>query len=266
MSDDILSKEEIEEILRESKKDKYSDPRILMFGVKKTSIFRLSRKTGLILVFGNEYIGYNHIIDRHSRTSRIPYWKGGKIGEPSKLPLGIAPIQYLDVAGQIFNAENRKEAKLGSANDFDVYEGIISYKDSKISLRLVTYKGTGIIQTLYPIDKQPKTALRQLRRGFVSEATYSTKNCMQSFEFSYFDERNLERFKVILRCSEYTLRQSWYVQVNDNYGRGSLTTKIKEESVAKTMNLHTRMVILDFSDTTWIEKELKLMMSDNYDY
>ena len=62
MREETLTKEEIEEILAESKKDKYSDPSILMFGFKKTSIFRLSRQTGLILIFGNEHIGYNQAV------------------------------------------------------------------------------------------------------------------------------------------------------------------------------------------------------------
>ena len=95
--EDILSNEEIEEILEESRKEKYSDSRMILFGLSKTSIFKLSRETGLILIMGNEHIGYNHIIERHSLTSRKPYWKDGKIGEPSKLPLGVAPIQYLSI-------------------------------------------------------------------------------------------------------------------------------------------------------------------------
>lgn len=266
MREDILTKEEIEEILEESKKEKYSDSRILMFGLKKTSIFRLSRKTGLILIFGNENIGYNHIIDRHSQTSRMPYWKDGKIGGPSKLPLGIAPIQYLDFAGQIFRVENKQDPKVDSSSDFDVYEGSIFYRDSKISLRLVTYKGTGIIQTLYPIDKQPKKVLRNLRRGFVSSAIFYDRDALQMFEFSYYDECDIERFRIILRCSEHSLRQRWYVQVNDGRGVGKLTTLLKEELVTKKMSFHRRMTVIDFSDTGWIERELKKMIKTSYEF
>lgn len=55
--EDILTIEEIEEILEESKKEKYSDPRTILFGLKKTSIFKLSRETGLILVMGMSTLG-----------------------------------------------------------------------------------------------------------------------------------------------------------------------------------------------------------------
>ena len=46
--EDLLTKSEIRDILSESKNQRYSDPNVVILGFKKTSIFKLSRKSGLI--------------------------------------------------------------------------------------------------------------------------------------------------------------------------------------------------------------------------
>ena len=262
-----MSNEEIEEILEESRKEKYSDPRMILFGLKKTSIFKLSRETGLILVMGNEHIGYNHIIERHSLTSRKPYWKDGKIGEPSKLPLGVAPIQYLTIAGKIFKPENKNYEKNSNPELFDVYIGDFKYRNqATLQLKLITYKGTGIIQTMYPLTKRKEKVLRNLRRGFISKGTYNDKSGIKTYEMSYFDEQEIERFKVILRSLEFERLDKWYVQVNDEKGIGRLTALVREEALEYRIEVPFRMTILDFLDITWLEKEIKKMINNKYDF
>lgn len=265
-SPEILTKEEIAEILKESENEKYSDPKVMMHGTKKNSIFLLSRKSSLILVYGNSVTGYNHIYDRHSQMSRMPFWEGGKIGLPSKFPIEVAPIQYLEIAAKIYSPGKRKERKPNDMAAFDVYEGTIEHKNSRFGLRLVTYGGTGIIHTLYPTFRQPKLHIRSLRRGFVSDATYYPNKGLQTFAFSYFDNRNVEIFKVIIRTSEFSFNEKWYVQVNDENGVGILTTLLKQEELSQIIQFQFRLANLDFTDNRWIERALKQMILNKYKF
>jgi hypothetical protein len=50
MDEVLLTDEEIIQIIEEAKKAEYSNPSILHLGGNTTSIFRVSLKTGLILV------------------------------------------------------------------------------------------------------------------------------------------------------------------------------------------------------------------------
>jgi len=267
MEPDKLTKSEIEEIVEESKKEKYSDTQLIGFGRGRTSIFRLSRETGLILIVGDEFTGYNHIIKRHSVTSRVPYWKDGKIGEPTKLPIEIAPIQYLNVAGQVFNPENKSVIKNNDPGIFDVYTGSVRYNQGyTFDLRLVTYKDTGIIHTMYPTTKRKEKVLRNLRHGFVSKASNNILRGIHTYEFAYFDEKNVERYKVILRSFEFQSLARWYIQANDSYGMPLLTTLLKETPFKSEMTVPSRMATIDFSDVSWIEKEIKKMMKGTFSF
>lgn len=83
---------------------------------------------------------------------------------------------------------------------------------------------------------------------------------------SYFDETDVERFKIILRSFQYSRIDKWYVQVNNEQGVGQLTTFIKEIPIEYKMEVPVKMTSLDFSDVTWIEKEIKKMIKMVYNF
>lgn len=267
--EELLTEDEIILIIDESKNDRYSDSsRIYPVGLK-TSIFKVSRKSGLILVHGNEDTGYNHIFNRHSQWSRMPYWKEGEIGNPTKFKLSVAPIDYLTVADAIFL--HHDVARKNVNNQFDVYEGKFRHRDNEeIPYRLLTYKDTKIVHTLYPkqapSNKSKKPKLKNLRQGFAGNCSEDMRSGIQYFEYSYYNQKDVEIFKVILRSILAERKEKWYIQVNDTEGNGIVTTIIKTEPLTQRIELPFRVSPFTFSNVSWIEVEIAKIIRGDFSF
>lgn len=119
---------------------------------------------------------------------------------------------------------------------------------------------------MYPLAKRKEKILRNLRQGFISNTSYNDMYGIATFEISYIDEQEIERYKVILRSLESERLDKWYVQVNDEVGIGRLTTLVRTEAMKHRIEMPFRMTMLDFSDVTWLEKEIKTMINNKYDF
>lgn len=270
MKEDLLTDKEIKEVLEEAKNPIYAKLNYLNLGKRKTSIFKLSLKTGLILINGNHSTGLEHIINRHSLMSRIPYWnEEGKIDNPTKFDLDLAPIEYIHVAEKIYKPENLNNDKNKRKEIFDTYICNLKLKNSPaLEFTLVTYKNTGIVHTLFiSSNKKPfnKKKVLNLRQGWVS-SSYEGMSCIETYEMSYFDIDNIERYKVILKSDIVNGIDKWYVQVNSKDGAPKLTTLIKQEERGNQPPFQFRMTQIDFSNITWIEQIIKKIMQGEYEF
>lgn len=270
MEEDLLTEEEIKHIIEEAKKPEYSQPNLLHLGTKKTSIFRFSAKTGLILVNGNHWTGREHIDLRHSQASRMPYWeKEGKIGNPSKFPLELVPISYLFIADQIYNSSNLNLEKNKRPDVFDTYIGYARFTNlPETEYTLLVYKGTKIIHTFYVSEnKKPfnKKKVLDLRQGWAS-GSIDFMSGKEFFKISYFDNKNIELYKIILVINKIKFTETWYVQINSEIGSPILTTLIRIDKNISKLELPFRMIRLDISNLTWIEKEIKKMVDGKFEF
>lgn len=234
MTENLLSTEEIAQVLLEAQNPEYSDPLLLHLESKKTSIRNVYGR--LILVHGNHSTGYRHIADRHTLTSRIPYWDSeGKLDNPSRFPLGMTSFQFVQAASQIFKEENKNELKNKRPELFDCYIGNFKYHDGpELQCTLLTYTQTGIIHSFFiSNNRKPfnKKKVLDLRQGWITTATHDLVRCIKTFEMPYFDRQNVEVFKVIIRNLEVDGIARWYIQVNAPGGQPLLTTFIKEEKI-----------------------------------
>ena len=270
MTEDLLNVDEIREILIEAKNPQYTDPFILNLGRKKTSIFRVSKNTGLILINGNKWTGRVHIDCRHNLTSRIPYWdKNGKIGNPSKFNLKLITVSYMQIADQIYKSYNLNKKKNHRPEDFEVYIGKASYMEiPEVEYTLVLYKNTKIIHSLYvSSNKKPfnKKKTLDLRQGWIS-GSYNVMDCIQTFMVPYYDSNNNVKFKIIIRYDEVSYIDKWYIQINFDNGEPKLTTFIKSNCNTSRTSFQSRLSQLDFSNVTWIEKIIKKMIQGKFKY
>jgi hypothetical protein len=270
MDQELFNIEELRQIAEEAQNPIYSEPNLIHLGSKKLSIIGVAQTNGLIMAYGNEWTGYKHIIDRHSLTSRNPYWnENNKMDNPTKFSLRLAPIEYLDVASQIFKPENKDSENNKNPQIFDVYTGTCKYRDGKeIEYRLITYKDSKVIHTLFINgNKKPfnKKKILNLRQGWVN-ASHDIKNCIQTLHFKYFDHNNIALFEVVLRYSEVKKSEKWYIQVNLEDGSPYLTTLIKESEVESELPVPFKMNRLDFSDVSWIEKVIKKIIEGRYEF
>lgn len=269
--EELLSKEEIEAILKESKHPRYSAPNTIFFTLKKTHIFSYSSESGLIIIQGNEDTGLEHIQLRHSKTSNKPYWKeGNKLENQSRLMLGLAPFQYISVASEIYKPENRSDEKNRRPELFDVYIGEYTHKNNlSVEYTLITYKNTGIIHTFFVSDnKKPfnKKKILDLRRGWSYGTSYPTQQ-KQVLKTPYYDPNNFEIVSVIINYSEITNIEEWIIKLNSTETNPEVKIKVAEkERIVHPIfgnDAGTRIIQLNYiDDPSWIEKHIKQILKE----
>lgn len=270
MEENLFSIEDLQAISIEAQNPIYSIPNLFHFGEEKLSIIGVSQSTGLIMANGNEWTGYKHIIERHSLTSRKPYWtEPNKIDNPTKFSLTLPPVQYLDVASLIFKPQNKTLSGNKNPEIFDVYIGSCNDKSGqKIQYKLVVYKNFKVIHTLFVNDNQKpfnKKKILNLRQGW-SDFTYNLLTGIQQFEFQYFDANNIALFKVIVRIFEFQRLEKWYVQVNLKDGTPFLSTLIKQETITTILPPQFRISHIDFGEITWVEKIIKKIIDNKFSF
>jgi hypothetical protein len=264
MDETILTNEEIESILQKSKNEEYSNPLIFNLTNQKTGIIKVNKTNGLILIYGNKHIGYNHIIERHSLTSRKQYWNNdGHLEDPTKFSLKIAPKDYLDIASAIYKTANINNKNNKLPQIFEIYEGEFRLiKDEATKYRLIVYKESKIIQSLFPIGKKihNKKNIIPLRQGWFN-STFSARSEIETHEMPYFDQNDIPLYVVIIRYLPALEKEKWYIQINQNDGTPFLTKEIKTKTKQRTF--YNTVKFIDFENFEWVEKIIKELMNEN---
>jgi hypothetical protein len=102
---------------------------IISIGGKLTDIINLSAHHGLILIYGNEETGFEHIRMRHELYSGQTYWKTSedgttKLDYPSKFaPHSIPIIDYIAIADALYAEEFLNIVGNKVPEMFDFFEG-----------------------------------------------------------------------------------------------------------------------------------------------
>ncbi|WPU91717.1 hypothetical protein SNE25_20575 [Mucilaginibacter sabulilitoris] len=203
----LLTQEEIANIevraqsMQELRKENY-----FAIGGTLTAIMNLSPANGLILIGGNEDTGFEHIRLRHELYSGRTYWRNDdpdlvKLDYPSKFgPTSIPVFSYVELADALYKAEFYKASSNNEPDLFDVYDGmpeIISAENRRF--KLVLYKGTKIIHTLYPTNAKytvKKPSGFALHKGGVS-VQYNTMTGLVTVTIPYFDHLKVKCYSAI---------------------------------------------------------------------
>ena len=169
----LLTKEEINEIKAEFEIERefLSDfsRKIYKSSYPITEILSISSKN-LIMIKGNSDTGYDHIRERHNFFTTKIYTKkkqNGEIGfqNQSKFPNNIAPIDFLKIANDIYSPENEVIDNLNEgAKYFDLYLSSVTFPDFEKpeSVRLLVYKNTKIIHSLFPVRDTFSRKIKQI--------------------------------------------------------------------------------------------------------
>lgn len=229
----LLTKDELDEIIKESKKYDYTDYKEGFFGRKSTDIIRQDKETKLIITKGNEYTGYEHIINRHFGSEMKFYWNTNidqqkiKLNNPTIFRGNIVPYTILKYAQQIF----KPSLKIVSLNEgFDIFEGSVNYgKDNcTVKSRLLTYKNFPIVHTFYIsqlANYKNKNKLNKYFRGNFSAKNDYFNNIVK-YNCTFFDSTRKEVFE--------------YIQIEDNH-KLELLIQISINGVS--YNVHSEKLI-----------------------
>lgn len=262
-----LSYKETQEVLEEVENPEYSNPKIIHIKKTRLSIFRYNKESGLILIYGDEFVGLEHIITRHSLLSRDREWNdnGSLKEEATKFSADITQANYMKIAKYIYKEENKNEKDNKNSELFDLYEGYYNISaEEKIKCNLLIYKNTGIIHTLYPIYKNKykkynKKRTLQLKQSFCNE-NLNLETDIHTLSWSYKNQDKIEMFKVIIRKVESSDIEYWHIQKNTLEGVPFYTTLTEIEKPSKQLDfgsLSTYMNYHNKENIEWIEKEIK---------
>ncbi|MDO6599724.1 hypothetical protein [Tenacibaculum sp. 1_MG-2023] len=241
----LLTLTELEKIEFFSEKNQqFKDPFLLNITQKYSDIMKISPINGLILIKGNEFTGFEHIRTRHEQWISSPNWaeytdnlgeKKIRLQNQSLFRKDSTPFfDYCNIADSIYNKENLNLEQNKNKDKFDLYIGYHKHiESSNTKYKLVLYKDTKIIHTLYPqSDKNnPKKVkgFNLLRKGITG--SWETKNCIIEIKIPYINKENKIIYLIVIRKSPYNNLEKAYIQINHKNEKPWKTVIIGERKI-----------------------------------
>lgn len=122
-----------------------------------TKVLKVSNVNNLILIKGNRDTGYLHIRMRHNYWSIEIYPLEKNFQFPSAFPKDVQPRFFIDIADIIYSSGKLIENNSHEGKDmFDLYVGnyFFETEQKEEEVRLLLYKGTKIIHTLFVVSSR----------------------------------------------------------------------------------------------------------------
>lgn len=220
--DSTLNAEELHQVTVDSLNPKYKNPQLLNFCRHKTDISRVSEANDLILINGNKKTGLVHINNRHNRIYNVPFWNKSKdkdnykLDNPSKFSSSNSTyFDYIKIADELYGQKSSCKSNSTKTKYYDVYEGNVCSKHSgSIPYRLVLYKNTKVIHTLYPTsNKFTPDRIINFHKSFAS-LSMNFGNSISTIEIPYSNHNGTNIYKAIFQFNCVNKTEKLYIQRN----------------------------------------------------
>lgn len=234
----LLTTEEIELVCKEGANPILRLPYILNTGSAHTSIYKVTTKNALIFIKGNEHTGFEHILNRHNYFTLKNFWKEGpkmesdnktRLDNPSKFNRTSIPIKdYIDIADSIFDDANLNVAKNNRPDVFDIYDGDFEHNEGKIvKYRLVVYKGTRIVHSLFPTTKAfTRDKVINYAKGAVTASINNEPFIL--FKIPYHNDKNRIVFCILIRKYLKEKKEECFIEAYDETEQIIITHRVGE--------------------------------------
>jgi hypothetical protein len=234
----LLTKEEIELVCKTGSNPILRHPDVINFGNAHTTIYKVTTNNALIFIKGNKHTGFEHIHERHDFFSFKHFWKVEpnmksdnkiRLDNPSKFSSKSIPIlDYTKIADEVFKPANLNVAGNKRPEVFDVYDGVFLYRDEqKINYRLVLYKGTRIVHSLFPTDKIfNREKVINYAKGSVT-ATIGNEPYLL-IKIPYHDHKQRVAFRILIRKYLKQKKEECFIEALDENGNNILTHRVGE--------------------------------------
>lgn len=277
MHEDLLTQEEIQLVIVEAKKPEWGNPNLMGLDSKKTSIFRISLPSGLIMIRGNKYTGLDHIDERHRFGQQT--WREDKdeLSVSSEFRFGVSPFDFIHIAESVYKPNNKRSDLNKRPDEFDLYVGTHIYKNGDpADFRLLTYKGTSIIHALFPVKtgnprekllskKQHKELLKY--RECAVGMTFDARGSLHTYTIPYKNKVGQEIFKLVIRGIDRYPFERWYVQINEGNSAYLQTVFIKEVVLRLPVEHgFIRSIFISDGSKIFAEVAALAILSNKFDY
>lgn len=253
----LLTRKEIYEVLQSvAYNPMLSDPNIFFSDINnKKGVMRITPKNKLILIYGDEHTGFTHINNRHNYWSQEAYWKKNNVNQldtPSKFEKTLLPIKdYVEIIDNLYCQKNINLEKNNKPELFDLYFGNASssnLKDAKYKMLL--YKGTKIVHTLYPTSDKNKKKILDYRRGKPQGKQEKTHTVIS---IPYYDRDN----KVIISCELIWINdiKMRYHIIKNHVNNTSIT--LYEKPFSDSVDYDSIIQDMEYEDLSKVEKIIK---------
>jgi hypothetical protein len=286
----ILTKEQIMSIQNEANHHIYRIQGVVSFSIASENPFGIHKITpkGLIFIQGTDDTGFIHINKRHSAYSNDIYWnnfydhkgdviekenglgrKKHKLDNPSRFnPMSIPIFDYLKIADEIFEESNLNIEDNKNKDLFDVFDGIpLQTNNDEVKYRLITYKNSKIVHTLFPLSKKYNKQVKLLV-NFARDNPKSKHNILRDdfqIEIQYKDEYQIVRYIIIIREDpQNNNREQWYIQINAPNGYPFVTEHFGDRVKGGDFKSEIYLRKLEVTDLTQFEKRIKKIEKDTF--
>jgi len=263
----FLNKEQLELVERKAKFSMLNNPGFISQIYQTKSPFNIAHITArkkLILIEGDEETGTAHFLSRHRpftntftqisdgfiRTSRFPTDKGGLFD--------LMPIM------EFVYDENHLQTKQNKYPDFvEVYDAKIPSLDNQ-KYRLIVYKGTKIVHTFFPVERNKPVRLFQKLNAQIE---YQDSEIIR-LVIPYINTENIVVFAiaVLLKLQEgkEEFRVLFYKEKAAETYIKIAEAFIKEIEVKYQFNIEIRIEQLNHYDfTQWEDKIIEHINNNN---
>lgn len=210
MQEILLTTDEIEEIKIKAKHSILNNPGIIgQFTKFKTDIFSISPNKKLIFIQGDNFTGLQHINMRHrfytNAHSKISENEFVTTSRFSKT--GGTLFDYQKISEAIYTPENI-DPKNNKPFVFDVYKG----KVNGIEYRLIIYRETKIVHTLFPIEK--KKSKKKFEKTDIVAQWHDPMTLLAVIP--YFDSNQILRYGIGITLYPNEQRENWRILIYEN--------------------------------------------------
>jgi hypothetical protein len=252
----LLTKEEIENInCLVNNNPILKHPNAISFGSDKTSVYKVTPINGIIIIKGDNHTGFEHIDNRHNYWRNEPNWIDGKLDNPSKFSKKSLPIvDYSNISDMLYSENNLNLEKNKKTELFDLYIGEVDDEvNGKMKYRMVLYKDTKILHTLFPESKDNNRLKKNIINYHKGNTIATYKENKYIIETPWLNETsqiiyNLVVFIDLIEKTEICILMNLKEQ---------LQMKLFKYDKETISTLNDEMNYISFSDFTPIERKIK---------
>ena len=247
-----------------------ADPNCFNIGNGLCSIVKVSPLTGLIIVQGNEFTGFDHIHSRHEFFSIVPYWTEAnenngsfkiKLQDQSRFRPDSVPFwDYMSIADSIYKPENINIEKNRRIDDFDLYYGRHVNKDGSPEMyKMLVYKNSKVIHTLYPqSNKNNKKRISNFNfvRGVVNGMQNYQKDLVE-IKIPYLNAENTIKYSILIRKYLNRKIEEAIILVHNESGSPEGFVSVAERGFSNFQEVPFEIMVWQHADLRNLEEYIK---------
>jgi hypothetical protein len=247
MNEILLTTEEIKKINSDASTSLLNIPGVFgKFTKKKTDILSLSPINRLIFIQGDSFTGITHINLRHRYyTNSFSKTKDNRFAPTSKFEKESGKLfDYHKISDKLYSSHNT-DLDNYRPDIFEIYKS----KVDDIEYKMILYKDTKIIHTIFPIQR--KKDFKKFEKGDIITQQIDFRTYIGVIP--YFDSSHVIKYGIGIKCNTFEENEEWFIFIYEN-GKPVNQINIGMLEIKYQYDIGTRFQQINFEDVTKYEE------------